>query len=275
MRSIGMAAGILMAGLILGTPGSGTAAEDRTPLGPMVPTQREPSATASALDDAQGKSARPGDASSPQRPATAVSMPVYKPPLRGAPGGRVGGGSRGTENELPWLAVLAPDHVGLTTQEQPSLYWYLSKPTTYPLEVTLIEAQAVRPLLETRINAPTQPGVQRVRLADHGLRLLPGRSYRWFVTLVIDPANRSKDIIAGGALERTSPPAPLPARLDQAGRTEAPQAYAEAGLWYDAISALSDLIDTAPKDPALREQRASLLEQVGLVEVAQHERSAP
>src|SRR5437867_13335867 len=58
----------------------------------------------------------------PQR--SAASAPVYKPPLRGAPGGRVGGGTRGTqERDIFVLSVLAPDHTGLTTREQPSLFW--------------------------------------------------------------------------------------------------------------------------------------------------------
>ena len=48
---------------------------------------------------------------------------VYKPPKRGAPGGREGAGTRGFREALPTLAVLAPqDHTGLTAQEQPVLY---------------------------------------------------------------------------------------------------------------------------------------------------------
>ena len=46
-----------------------------------------------------------------------VTVPVYKPPLRGAPGGRVGGGTRGTPRDLFVLSALAPDHSGLTVQE--------------------------------------------------------------------------------------------------------------------------------------------------------------
>ena len=56
-----------------------------------------------------------------QPPAAATAAPLYKPPLRGAPGGRVGGGTRGSEREVFVLSVLAPDHTGLTLNEQPSL----------------------------------------------------------------------------------------------------------------------------------------------------------
>src|SRR5262249_9720599 len=56
-----------------------------------------------------------------------ASMPVYKPPLRGAPGGRVGGGTRGSGSvrDVFILSALAPDHMGLTVAEQPSLYWFI------------------------------------------------------------------------------------------------------------------------------------------------------
>ena len=40
--------------------------------------------------------------------------------------------------------------------------------------------------------------------------------------------------------------------------------YAEAGLWYDALAAVSEMIERAPDNRELRRQRAALLAQVGL-----------
>ena len=111
---------------------------------------------------------------------------------------------------MPMLSVLAPDHTGLTVQEQPSLYWYLSESTTYPVELTIIDDQSIQPLVETRISGPLQPGVQRVRLADYGMRLSLGVPYRWSVALVVDPDSRSRDIIAGGVIERIALPEAAP-----------------------------------------------------------------
>lgn len=201
--------------------------------------------------------------------------PIYKPPLRGVPTGRVGGGTRGAPggpDRLVVLAVLAPDHIGLTTQEQPSLYWYISQPTTAVIELTVAENQAVNPMLEKRINSPSQAGVQRIRLADYGVRLKPGIVYRWYITVVPDPNIRSKDILAGGLIERAEPSANLRTQLAQQGPAQAPIAYAEEGIWYDALSAISEMIDATPNDSALHAQRASLLEQVRLQEVAEFER---
>lgn len=208
-----------------------------------------------------------GESKAPQAPPALVSAPVYKPPLRGAPGGRVGGGTRGTGREVFVLSVLAPDHTGLTVQDQPLLYWFISSATSTPVELTVTDPQGTQPVLETRIPPPVQPGVHRVRLADYGVRLSPGVAYRWFVAVVPDSDRRSRDVLAGGAIERVEVPESLRAKLPGAAKTDLPSLYAEAGLWYDAVAAISDLIESAPNDPALRRQRAAMLTQVGLPDI--------
>jgi hypothetical protein len=209
-----------------------------------------------------------------QQSAPPVNTPVYQPPLRGTPGGRVGGGTRGIGDELTTLfvlAVLAPNHIGLTVQGQPTLYWYLSKPTSLQIELTIIEDQAISPLLEKQINAPIQPGIHRIRLADYGVSLLLGKQYRWFMAAVPAADRRSKDIIAGGIIELVESSEALRVKLSQTDKRNIPYIYAESGIWYDTITAISDLIEANPNDMNLHKQRAALLEQVGLSEVAQYE----
>ena len=209
-------------------------------------------------------------ASEPPKPAaTSPKVPVYKPPLRGAPGGRVGGGTRGTERAMFVLSVLAPDHTGLTISEQPSLYWFISRGTPSLVEVTVVDPRAAKPLLEVRLPPPVAPGVHRIRLSDHNIRLERGVAYRWYVAVVPDADRRARDFLTGGAIERAEIPEELRARLTKAGPGELPALYAEAGLWYDAIAALSALIEGAPGDQALRRQRAAMLAQVGLPEIAE------
>lgn len=205
-----------------------------------------------------------------KKTAPTIDRAVYKPPKRGAPRSLVGGGSRGTGSGLSPISVLAPDHMGLTSQEQPSLYWYLSEPNNIRIEFTLIDNQATKPILEINLGTQIKPGVHYLNLVEYGARLLPGRQYRWFVALVPDPNHRSKDIIAGVAIERIEPSEALYAKLTKVDKSEAPHIYAEAGLWYDTLSAISDLVANTPNDIKLRKQRASLIEQVGLSEVAEH-----
>jgi hypothetical protein len=209
--------------------------------------------------------------------APAVVSPakvVYKPPLRGTPAGRVGGGTRGaTERESFSLLALAPDHIGYTVREQPCLYWFISKPTTLPVEVTVIERNGVKPALEKVVKGPEQGGIQSVCLADHGVTLRRDVQYKWFVTLVTDADQRSKDILAGGIISLINPSPALTGKLkgDSAGMA-ATAVYAEEGFWYDALETISRLIDAAPDNVELRKQRATLLEQVGLAETTKLEK---
>ena len=195
--------------------------------------------------------------------ASAADLPSYKPPSRGAPSSRIGGGTRGL---IPprQIWALAPDHTGLTTREQPSLYWYVAKPVTSYLELTAMNDPAAKPLLELTIAPSPSAGVQRIDLARHGVRLQPGVEYRWYVSFDGDSKQRSNN----GRIERVAPSAALAKRLEATPKAGQPAVYAEEGLWYDAIAAIGELIEQSPNDADLHRQRAALLEQVGLPEAA-------
>lgn len=216
----------------------------------------------------------PAPPQTPKPAATTAVKPTYKPPLRGAPAGRIGGGSRGTtERESFTLQVLAPDHLGYTIHEQPCLYWYISKATAYPVELTVTERNAVQPLVEKTLPGLAQGGIQAVCLDELQVKLRKDVQYKWFVTLVTDAEQRSRDILAGGMVTRIEPSPVLAEKLKSAKSASLLNLYAEEGLWYDALGAISALIDLTPENRELRYQRAALLEQVGLVEVAEAESS--
>jgi hypothetical protein len=52
--------------------------------------------------------------------------------------------------------------------------------------------------------------------------------------------------------------------LGKSAKESLPFVYAESGLWYDALTTVSELIETAPQDPTLQKQRDALLSQAGL-----------
>jgi hypothetical protein len=152
------------------------------------------------------------------------------------------------------------------------LYWYLGQEEKHPVYVTLTDRQSVTPLLEVALTSPIQPGIQRIRLADYSVRLTPGVPYDWSIAIVLDATLRSQDIMVSGTIELVAPPDGLQGQLTRAGKMAAPRLYAEAGLWYDALAALSTLIDAAPQEPTLRQQRAALLEQEKLAVAAAYDR---
>ena len=193
--------------------------------------------------------------------------PLYRPRLHSTHRARIEGSTRGQNGNLPKVIPLVPDHVGLTIAPQPVLYWYLSKPTTSPIMFVLVDARSVQVITEVTLTAPFQPGVQLVRLKDYGISLAQDVQYRWFLTVVLDPDAPSRDIVAGGMIQRIVPEFDT-SHLSPPSNLDAVRFYADVGLWYDAIAAISDLISAAPNDHLLRKQRASLLTQVGLPEVA-------
>lgn len=151
-------------------------------------------------------------APSSAKTVAAAPRPGYEPPLRGAPKSdlrvesRGGGGTRGAGG-MPTLEVVAPEHNGSTAQPQPSLQWYVADAGAARMEVTLITDAEDEPLLEVEVDPVAGAGVQSLDLADHGIRLQPGVEYRWFVAIIPDPGQRSKDTVAGGTLRYVGRPA--------------------------------------------------------------------
>lgn len=205
----------------------------------------------------------------PSGQAEETPFPVYTPPKKLTPRARVGGTLRGTDGKDPEIVALVPDHVGLTVKQTPTLNWFLSKPTTYPLHFTLNDIQKIPPLYQGPIPTPTQAGVQSIDLKALGLTLEPNVQYRWFVSARRNSASHSNDIVAGGMIERCEISDCLITldpnlTCDQQSVTQ----NVVRGLWYDAMACLCSLIETTPTDPSLRRLRAALLRQVGLHGVA-------
>ena len=198
----------------------------------------------------------------------------FRPPTTTITSVRVTGGSRGTGEAMTTLDVLAPDEVGITTQEQPSLFWYQSKPANAKFELTLLQDNKVKPLVQFEIDRSSKAGIQRLKLSEHGAKLEVGVEYQWVIALVTDPDNRSKDLVASGVIKRIDPTGDLKEKVSSASPASLPGVYAEGGIWYDALAVLSDQIDAHPDDQALRQTRADLLRQVGLKTAADSEVAA-
>lgn len=187
--------------------------------------------------------------------------PEYNPPARGAPSGRVGGGTRGLR-VLP-LAALAPDHTGLTISAQPALYYFLPASSGVRVAVRPASDPNAQPLLEKDLAPPAKTGIQRLELKALGVTLAPGVEYRWTVS---DARTSST-----GMIRRVDPSQDLARKLNgvPAGRSRY-SLLAREGVWYDALDEVSRAADGA--SPLAGRHRAALLEQIGLKDIAQHER---
>jgi len=209
-------------------------------------------------------------ATAPQSGQSAdVQHPVYTPPKHLTPRARVGGSLRGTDGNEPEIVALVPDHVGLTVKQTPTLNWFLSKPTTYPLFFTLNDSQKLLPVYEGPLPTPTQAGVQFIDFKTLGLMLESNVQYRWFVSAKRNPDSPSQDIVAGGMIERCEfSECLMITTVNTTCDQNSVRTNAMASMWYEAMACVSTLIEQEPQDPALRKLRAALLRQVGLNSVA-------
>ena len=207
-----------------------------------------------------------------------TALPIYTPPkpVRGSyPRHLTGLGARSPGSPHPEFRVfaLAPNHLGVTIREQPTLYWYLEQDSDIPVDFTLIDDKAADPLLEIAYPPPLRAGYHAVDLATHGFRLQTGVTYEWTAALVMDE-RQIHPTISVGFLERREPDPGLDRELDEAGAGGAVRVYASRGLWYEAFDDATRRIAASPGDPDPRLQRAALLYQVGLTPVADRERRA-
>ena len=200
-------------------------------------------------------------------PAPESRMPLYQPRKDFGPRARIGGQSRGAESGNPLLIALVPDHIAFTIKHDPALCWYLSMHTSRPVTITVVDARGFRPILEQSLPSPVGAGIHCVRPREYGVELKEQETYRWFVTLIVDPDRPSLDVVAGGMIERLS--------FDEACALDMPctwtacnrdaiYRYSESGLWYDAISCLLDLIEHDDDKDALRRMLNHLLNQTGV-----------
>jgi hypothetical protein len=201
---------------------------------------------------------------------------VYRPPNLGAARNTAGGATRQLKFTSPRNAiqVLAPEHAALTTNSQPRLYWYL-RPGTRNTQLFRIsfDRKGAPPLLEVRLPAQIKGGIQSLDLAHHRLRLTPGVAYSWQVKLEplkeSNPYRMAPNIMSSGEIRLTT----ASHELSRASPEQSPYLAASAGIWYDALDGVSQLVDRGGRRVAYwHQQRADLLEQAKLTVAAKYER---
>jgi hypothetical protein len=173
-------------------------------------------------------------AQTPEPPASTAPAggAFYKPPLRGAPGGRVGGASRGAGSAAPAIELIAPrDHTGQTASATPVLYFFASQPVTAPTQLTISAPLQPAPILETKLASPPARGLHAVRLADYHVQLQPGIVYSWSVSAVTDPKDWSRNAVASATISRVAPDAQLDSAVRAAQPAGRAALLAGAGLF--------------------------------------------
>jgi hypothetical protein len=138
---------------------------------------------------------------------------IFVPIVTGAPVVRVGGGSRGKCGDLGEDIVL--DAQPLSWSDSPTLSWSTNKAVSGTFVFKLGEApnknwDLVKPLVDETMELSTKEGEQSLSLTNYKVSLKEGVEYEWFLSLVCDSENRSKDIIVATSVASTGSRGPTP-----------------------------------------------------------------
>lgn len=207
--------------------------------------------------------------SSPQAtvtPSVNSAPPVFVPRIRrGAPAYRIGGATRSFNAEVT-IQTLVPeiDEAALTLAAQPNFHWHLSADTPHSVNFTLLDPDLIEPMVDVMLPGPFRAGFHVLSLADHQAKLESGRLYEWYIAVVPNPEKRSVDTVARGAISRVDDAA-LASRVAEVEPAAVAELFAGAGIWYEALDALSQGVGQSPDDASAQARRTALLEHVGLV----------
>jgi hypothetical protein len=184
----------------------------------------------------------------------------YEPPDVGKPTRRTGAGTRGKGDTIR-LDVLAPTHTGHTSQQQPTLYWFVSEPEEVRVLIQNMQPQSIddaNMVLDTTITTK-ESGIQALSLAEHDFSLKSGSVYEWSVSLVKSPKT-----VASGTIRWVQPDDTLAQDIEAAEGKKKYDLFASNGYWYDTIDGVSQMINQDVTNDVYQADRAALLQQVKL-----------
>jgi len=162
------------------------------------------------------------------------------------------------------IAPLATENIGFSSTDQPVLQWYISDRWHKKLIVRINECGQVKPLLNTKVDAPQTGGIYKLELAKYNIHLKPNVDYEWLIVIESASDEHSADIYTAALIRYVEPSQQLSEQLAQNSKSDHFRIYAQNGYWYDAISNISSLIDESPEIKQNRRYRAELLKQVNL-----------
>jgi hypothetical protein len=163
-------------------------------------------------------------------------------PDRGSASSTLSGGRRGTSASAcaldaeipdPAITLLVPEgSAGLTTAAQPTLSWFLESKNTVDMEFVLSHPDQATPVYTKHVTADA--GLVEVALPESAA-LEVGTRYRW--TVFVSCNNGENEVHARSFVERVAD-SELAGSAGALSDLELASAYAERGIWYDALNTL-------------------------------------
>lgn len=194
------------------------------------------------------------------------------PPDIGKPKTTTGGGQRGCESEAqenqstpsgekPLTALIPETGWGLTTAEQPTLWFYVPYSSSLSGEFVLMD-EANQTVYQTPLTLTGTPGIISLSLPSTAAKLEIGKRYHWYLNIYCQP--EQPPLFVEGWIKRVELSSDIKVQLEQATPQQRVALYADNGIWHDALTASAELRRTDPKNA----EWAALLQAIGRDNVA-------
>ncbi|MCP2726881.1 DUF928 domain-containing protein [Limnofasciculus baicalensis] len=190
------------------------------------------------------------------------------------PGNRVEGSMRCGEYNppLPLIALIPQSTMGLTLSEYPTLLFYIPDANLdgVKLEFAIYDRESKNPIYQQKISLKSGDAIVAIDLSKSPSLppLAVGKVYSWNFSLIFDPEDMSNSTFVAGWIQRVAPKSELQHQLNTVLPQQQPAIYAANGIWYEALASLAKLRCSHPNDVTFTSNWESLLEQVGLSEIA-------
>lgn len=172
-----------------------------------------------------------------------ATLAAYRPPREQKPpsGYTDSSGIRGNCKAIGAhsLTLLAPvTHVGQTTSPHPTFAWFVPSHQKMPIEFTLYEFGTDEQLkLTYKSQLHSYPGIMKLSLPQKLPALTVGQRYLWQVEILCNRNRPSRNLLASAEIEVVTMPTGLKNALsNKRDRAQKAGLYAQAGMWYDALS---------------------------------------
>jgi Domain of Unknown Function (DUF928) len=170
------------------------------------------------------------------------------------------GAVRSAPGAVEVLARAPGNHTGLTLSRSPRLWWALDQPTDLPIQITIVDGEAIDPIVRVELPGPHAAGLHAFDLSQQGVELLPDVDYRWFVSIVVDPDRPSRNPVSAGSLRVAGATDGRRETVSSASASARGNKFAELGLWYDAFDFYASLAEAHPEVEQLATYRDRLVE---------------
>ena len=167
--------------------------------------------------------------------------------------------------------------IGLTTAKHPTFWLYVPYSFSSPRRIEFaLKDEKGKPIYQTSfLESKISPGIVGFELPSAAPALDVNKVYGWQFSMSCKP--EKPDVVEDfavegatvqGSIHRIKPNSALAEQLDRATPEERVALYTKAGIWYEAVTTLAQLLRRSPNDVNLREEWVQLLKEVDLDAIA-------